>query len=220
MFFNRLRFRADEFQSHTCTKPYSLAAIKKDMTILPDDIKNKIEQLFLSSLDREKVTELLKSLWTASLNVGADQLARSILTLSNGQLLEIESIFLTHFFGDPRDIIMQAENKIGNPGHYFIQPFTDKNLNEPPDYLDGAKVIKWAWAEQQPFGYVGNNNDQARKEIFGLAICQYEENDSVYRFSCDINWDTIQDASYDTADNAIEQLPDQYKNVAANWKTK
>jgi len=96
------------------------------MTLLPDDINARIVQLFPSSHDRQHVRELLKSLWVISLNVGPDQLARSILILSNGQISEIEYIFSTHFSGDPRDIIMEAESKIGNPGHYFIQPFIDK----------------------------------------------------------------------------------------------
>ncbi|AIM37863.1 hypothetical protein KO02_15090 [Sphingobacterium sp. ML3W] len=96
------------------------------MTLLPEDINTRISQLFPSSTDRQRVIELLKSLWVTPLNVGADQLARSILVLSDGQLSEVEHIFLTHFSGDPRDIIIQAESKIGNPGYYFNQPFVDK----------------------------------------------------------------------------------------------
>lgn len=97
---------------------------------------------------------------------------------------------------------------------------------EPPDYLDGAKVIKWAWSGQKPFGYVGNEEDTEREEIYGLAICQYDNpkgfynKETVYRFSCDKNWQTLQDVLYDTIDNAIRLLPDQYKNIDANWQTR
>jgi hypothetical protein len=87
-------------------------------------------------------------------------------------------------------------------------------------FIDGAKVIKWAWSGQKPFGYVGNTDDPQRENVYGLAICQYENSDNVYRFSCDINWETIQDGLYDTVEKAIEQLPDQYKNVEVNWQTK
>lgn len=97
---------------------------------------------------------------------------------------------------------------------------------EAPDYLDGAKVIKWAWSGQNPFGYVGNEDDKEREEIYGLAICKYENEEgadnieSIYRFSCDKNWETVQDSLYDTVENAIIYLPEQYKNVNANWQTK
>ena len=107
-----------------------------------------------------------------------------------------------------------------------MQPLVDKDFQEPPDFLDGAKVIKWTWAGQEPFGYVGNEDDTEREEIYGLAICQYENKEgvyhkeSIYRFSCDKNWETVQDGLYDTIENAIKQLPEQYKNVKANWQTK
>jgi hypothetical protein len=49
---------------------------------------------------------------------------------------------------------------------------------EPPDYLDGAKIIRWAWSGDQPFSLVGE------EEIVGLAIGQFEGSDEIYRFSC------------------------------------
>jgi hypothetical protein len=94
---------------------------------------------------------------------------------------------------------------------------------EPPDYLDGAKVVLWAWSGELPFGFVGNEDDTEREEVYGLAICQYEgkvSKELIYRFSCDKNWIVIQDGIYDTVENAIRFLPDQYRNVAANWRPK
>lgn len=97
----------------------------------------------------------------------------------------------------------------------------DKNkFLAPPDFIDGARVIKWAWSGQKPFGYVGNPIDQESEKIYGLAICQYEADSNLYRFSCDKNWNVVQDGLYDTVENAIKQLPDQYKNVIAEWQTK
>ena len=98
--------------------------------------------------------------------------------------------------------------------------FSDNTNSEPPDYLDRAKVIKWAWSGNQPFGFVDNEDKTEREEIYGLAICQYDGKNDVYRFSCDKNWETVQDAQYDTVENAIAQLPDQYKNVKADWNIK
>lgn len=94
------------------------------MTELPSDIENKINKLFSSENDRSKAKELMESLWSESLNVGPDQLARSILTLCNGSLDTLIEI-RKDFYGDPRDVIMMAENKLGYPGHYFLQPFRD-----------------------------------------------------------------------------------------------
>jgi len=96
-------------------------------------------------------------------------------------------------------------------------------MTEPPNELDGAKVIMWAWSGQKPFGLipmVNSNSGPDSIEIFGLAICQYTDSDCIYRFSCDKNWEVQQDEVYDSIDEALSQLPDQYKLITAGWKTK
>lgn len=92
----------------------------------PADIKKRINQLFNSPAERLEAEGLLQSLWTISLNVGPAQLARSILVLSEGRVSTIRQIIESGFHGDPRDIIMAAKRKAGNPGHYFSDPFDDK----------------------------------------------------------------------------------------------
>lgn len=92
---------------------------------LPTDIRIRIDKLFPTASDKQEVERLLLSLWTMYLNVGAEQLARCILVLSDGQVTEIKNIFNSNFFGDPRDVIMCAESKEGNRGNYFIEPFPD-----------------------------------------------------------------------------------------------
>ena len=84
-------------------------------------------------------------------------------------------------------------------------------MKNPPKYIDEAKVIKWAWSGEKPFGFVGE------EAIYGLAICHYSYDNSVYRFSCNKDWETVQDAQYDTMEQAINQLPKQYKQVSAEW---
>jgi hypothetical protein len=93
---------------------------------------------------------------------------------------------------------------------------TDDNkiINEPAGELDGAKVIKWAWSGDKPFGLVGEI------EIYGLAICRYDGSDDVYRFSCDKDWEVQQDGLYNSIDEAIRQLPGMYKFVIATWTNK
>lgn len=95
------------------------------------------------------------------------------------------------------------------------------NLVEPPSHLDGAKVLKWAWSGTMPFGEVCSTDGAMPPiAIYGLAICQYEDTHSIYRFSCDKNWAVVQDADYESIENAITQLPQQYKNVLSVWQTK
>lgn len=84
-------------------------------------------------------------------------------------------------------------------------------MNKPPKEIDGAKVLLWAWSGSVPFGAVSDT------KIYGLAICQYENSNEVYRFSCDEAWETQQDGLYDSVEQAKEQLPEQYKNVPAEW---
>jgi hypothetical protein len=84
--------------------------------ILPPDIKDRIDILFPVASEKQEVEQLLLSLWTTPLNVGEEQLARSILILSGGQVSEVRNIFNSRFFGDPRDVIMDAETKANNPG--------------------------------------------------------------------------------------------------------
>lgn len=86
---------------------------------------------------------------------------------------------------------------------------------EPPKQLDGAEVIQWAWSADEPFGFV--NSDDEKEMIYGLAICSYEDSAGFYRFSCNRNWEVIQDGFYETIERAITQLPSQYTNKEACW---
>jgi hypothetical protein len=94
-------------------------------------------------------------------------------------------------------------------------------MKKPPKEIDGAKVLEWAWSGSAPFGtlkYKGGEKDgQVAVEIYGLAICQYQKTGEIYRFSCNENWETKQDAPYDSIQQAKDCLPDQYKNIPANW---
>jgi hypothetical protein len=92
---------------------------------LPIDIKKRISLLFTSDADQQEIEKLLLSLWTIPLNVGEEQLARSILILSDGELAKVRNLFSSNFNNDPRDVIMEAEAKRDNPGNYFVDPFTD-----------------------------------------------------------------------------------------------
>ncbi len=91
-------------------------------------------------------------------------------------------------------------------------------MNIPPKIIDGAIVLEWAWSGALPFGFIKytETNDVA-SEIFGFAICQYPGSKTIYRFSCDKNWETEQDSDYSSIEDAKKNLPEQYKNVEAKW---
>ncbi|WP_228450720.1 hypothetical protein [Chryseolinea soli] len=93
----------------------------------------------------------------------------------------------------------------------------DELQHAPPAELDGAQVIKWAWSGDRPFGVMPFVDDEREIEIYGLAICRYKDTSQVYRFSCSSDWEVQNDAPYDSIEEAMKQLPDQYRNVEAEW---
>lgn len=86
----------------------------------------------------------------------------------------------------------------------------------PPSHIDGARVLAWAWSDV-PFGQVAADDGSATIAIHGLALCQYAGETNIYRFSCDAQWDSVQDEPYASMDEARQQLPAQYRAVAAAW---
>lgn len=90
---------------------------------MPTDIKQQILKMFPDLEDQKAIQKILLPLFHASFNVGSEQLVRSILVLSEGDVRKAEEIVAENFFGDPRDVVQMAENKAGHPGHYFNCPF-------------------------------------------------------------------------------------------------
>ena len=85
--------------------------------------------------------------------------------------------------------------------------------HRPPSEIDGARVIEWAWSGDSPFGEIPGSDPSL---IFGLAIATYDDRE-FYRFSCDRDWETQQDATHDSVREAKAQVPDQYRNSEIVW---
>ncbi|HLK29227.1 MAG TPA: hypothetical protein VKT28_11670 [Puia sp.] len=97
------------------------------------------------------------------------------------------------------------------------------SIKPAPDYLDGAKVLKWAWSGDQPFGvmkYSDNKDNLEPIKVYGLAICIYEKSNSMYRFSCDKDWEVVNDSQENSIQGAIDSIPEQYKNAERVWYEK
>lgn len=94
---------------------------------IPPDISLKINELFTNEHDNIRVHQKIKGLYKERLNVGHDQLARAILILSEGNKERFDEL-MANFMSDPRDVIMMAEDKLGNPGHFCIVTFDKMKL--------------------------------------------------------------------------------------------
>ena len=90
---------------------------------IPDDIKGKVREIFPDEADQDYILQQLGTLWRMPLNVGPAQLARAILVLSGSSRSRFDALFDGDFMGDPRDLLVSAEEKSGNPGHYGSAPF-------------------------------------------------------------------------------------------------
>jgi len=104
----------------------SLLALKffsKTGTTLPPDIIKKVKQLFPNPEESDKVLKILRPIKEEGLNVGADQLIRSILIIAEGDMEKIKKIIDSHYYGDPRDVIMEAMQKDGNNNDHGMTPF-------------------------------------------------------------------------------------------------
>ncbi len=78
---------------------------------------------FPSPTEEHEVATLLGDLAHKPLNVGHAQLCRSILVLADGNVERVRML-CRGLMGDPRDVIMAAEHEAGDPGHFFIHPFS------------------------------------------------------------------------------------------------
>jgi hypothetical protein len=88
-------------------------------------------------------------------------------------------------------------------------------MSRPPPELDGTKVVFWSWAGESPFFIMPDGG--AGIAIYGLAICQYAQCGSVYRFSCDSSWEVVNDSPYESVAYAMSSPSSQYQIELVKW---
>ena len=71
--------------------------------------------------------------------------------------------------------------------------------SEPPEELDGARVLYWCHLPPE------------EGEALGAAICQYEGHKSFYLFWCNERWEVIGDTDHPTVDDATDALWQLYQ---------
>ncbi|NME72950.1 hypothetical protein [Flammeovirga aprica] len=92
---------------------------------LPIDIKKKVLQDYNYS-DGKKVIYIFEQLYSENINTKIIiQVIRSVLFLADGDFDVIKEYCNPSLQVDPRDIVMEAEEMAGNPGHWFSITFDD-----------------------------------------------------------------------------------------------
>ncbi len=89
-------------------------------------------------------------------------------------------------------------------------------MHKPPEKIDSAKVLLWAWSSKVPFFVMPCSDGSGGINIHGLAICQYDMGE-VYRFSCDENWEVQNDSDWDCVEDAMTAPSTQYDVTKVHW---
>ena len=92
------------------------------------DIINSIKLRSKSEVEQTKILDICKQIQMMNLNVGSDQLIRSILTLTEYSPEKMKIILENKFGGDPRDILVEANRKEPNI-NYGINTFNRKKAD-------------------------------------------------------------------------------------------
>lgn len=90
-------------------------------------------------------------------------------------------------------------------------------MTPPPETLDNARVLFWARSEAEPFGAIHFTTGGIAHLIHGFSICRYVEGGPVYRFSCDLNWEVVQDADYPSIEEAMASAT-QLFGIPIDWQ--
>jgi hypothetical protein len=95
-------------------------------------------------------------------------------------------------------------------------------MKSVPTILDGAKVILYTPIDERHRA-TGNCKQIVAGVLAGpaagLAICQYDGEDSFYLFGCDQEWNSVTDTCHQTVEDAKAEAEFEYEGVSATWST-
>jgi hypothetical protein len=80
-----------------------------EASFLPEDILERINNDFRKKRENRYVKNKLLTLYTKNINVGAEQLMRSILATANGKKCILDKIFDENFYNDSRDVFNDGD---------------------------------------------------------------------------------------------------------------
>jgi hypothetical protein len=85
----------------------------------------------------------------------------------------------------------------------------NNSMNKPPAVLDGARVLKYAIVDSS-IHYTGKITVYVDGQLVGpaagLAICKYDNKDSVCIFYWNENWEVFAAGEYPTVEKAVEGM--------------
>jgi hypothetical protein len=97
-------------------------------------------------------------------------------------------------------------------------------MGEPPETLDGARVLWFAVIDGSVTPTGGTTHrieDQVLGPAAGLAIARYDDGDGqFYLFYCDPTWQVVTDTCHPLLELAWEQAEFEYRGVSARWRTR
>lgn len=88
---------------------------------IPQNIKEKIFREAKSEDIADQLILLCDQIYKTQLNVGVDQLIRSLLVLSDFEVDKVTNLIENKLLGDPRDIISMAQSKNKKNGWGLIK---------------------------------------------------------------------------------------------------
>jgi hypothetical protein len=90
-----------------------------------------------------------------------------------------------------------------------------------PSRIDGACVLQVNILHRR-HRHSGNcihrSNGLVQGPAVCLAICQYDEDDGYYLFSCDEKWNVLSDTYHSSLDEAIRQAEFEYTGTSDTWE--
>jgi hypothetical protein len=96
-------------------------------------------------------------------------------------------------------------------------------MGEPPELLDGARVLAFAVVDAAVAPTGGTTHrigDEVLGPAAGLAIARYDGDGQFYLFYCDPAWRVVTDTCHPTLELAREQAEFEYRGVSARWHTR
>jgi hypothetical protein len=94
-------------------------------------------------------------------------------------------------------------------------------MGPPPNEIEGAKVVYYAIVDEhcRPTGKCKHWRGKVLLgPVASLAICQYENEKSLYLFFCNGRWEPETDTWHETVEEAKRQAEFEYEGISQKWQ--
>lgn len=96
---------------------------------IPRDILERLRNDYRNEKDYAEALNIVEQVKVDILNVGWDQLIRSMLLIADGNLETMKQIIESKYYGDPRDVIMKMMSMPEVANNYGMTPFETKTTH-------------------------------------------------------------------------------------------